>query len=204
MSSLGGILMFVNIISGVSGLYASTMVSKIGAMQTMIVTHLPSHIFLMLIPLMPNSTLAIAMLFCRFCISTMDVPARQAYVATVVDSDERSAAGGITNVARSLGLSIAPLLLGKIISTDATGTTQPNAPISSLPFFIAGALKSAYDLILTFCYVYKKSGKTEESKEVMDKIEVVPERIRLTESEDSTQLINEIDNALRDETEDEK
>ena len=203
MSSLGGILMFVNIISGVSGLYASTMVSKIGAMQTMIVTHLPSHIFLMLIPLMPNSTLAIAMLFCRFCISTMDVPARQAYVATVVDSDERSAAGGITNVARSLGLSIAPLLLGKIISTDVTAT-QPNAPISSLPFFIAGALKSAYDLILTFCYVYKKSGKTEESKEVMDKIEVVPERIRLTESEDSTQLINEIDNALRDETEDEK
>ena len=203
MSSLGGILMFVNIISGVSGLYASTLVSKIGAMQTMIVTHFPSHIFLILIPLMPNSTLAIAMLFCRFCISTMDVPARQAYVATVVDSDERSAAGGITNVARSLGLSIAPLLLGKIISTDVTAT-QPNAPISSLPFFIAGALKSAYDLILTFCYVYKKSGKTEESKEVMDKIEVVPERIRLTESEDSTQLINEIDNALRDETEDEK
>lgn len=87
MSSLGGILMFVNIISGISGLYASTMVNKIGAMPTMIVTHLPSHIFLMLIPLMPNSTLAIAMLFCRFCISTMDVPARQAYVATVVDSD---------------------------------------------------------------------------------------------------------------------
>lgn len=116
MSSLGGILMFVNIISGVSGLYASTLVNKIGAMPTMIVTHLPSHIFLILIPLMPTSSLAIAMLFCRFCISTMDVPARQTYVATVVESDERSAAGGITNVARSLGLSFAPLLLGKIIS----------------------------------------------------------------------------------------
>jgi hypothetical protein len=76
--------MLVNIISGISGLYASTMVNKIGAMQTMIVTHLPSHIFLILIPLMPNSTLAIAMLFIRYCISTMDVPARQAYVATVV------------------------------------------------------------------------------------------------------------------------
>lgn len=87
MSSLGGILMLVNIISGVSGLYASTLVNKIGAMPTMIVTHLPSHFFLILIPMMPNSTLAIIMLFARYCISTMDVPARQAYVATVVESD---------------------------------------------------------------------------------------------------------------------
>lgn len=87
MASLGGILMFVNVISGISGLYASTLVNKIGAMPTMIVTHLPSNILLILIPIMPNATLAVAMLFARFCISTMDVPARQTYVATVVDSD---------------------------------------------------------------------------------------------------------------------
>ena len=61
MSSLGGILMLVNIISGISGLYASTMVNKIGAMQTMIVTHLPSHIFLILIPLMLLSMQTFAM-----------------------------------------------------------------------------------------------------------------------------------------------
>ena len=145
--------MFVNIISGVSGLYATTLVNKIGAMQTMIVTHLPSHFFLILIPLMPTSTLAITMLFARFCISTMDVPARQAYVATVVDSDERSAAGGITNVARSLGLSFAPLLLGKIIENPEGGS------ISSFPFFVAGILKIAYDLILTFCYVWRNKEK---------------------------------------------
>lgn len=155
MASLGGILSLVNIISGVSGLYASTLVNKIGAMQTMIVTHLPSHIFLMLIPLMPTSTLAITMLLCRFCISTMDVPARQTYVATVVSSDERSAAGGITNVARSLGLSLAPLLLGKVIETPSGTSTS----ISPLPFYIAGGLKSAYDLILAFCYVYKRSSR---------------------------------------------
>ena len=115
MSTLGSVLMLVNVISGVSGLVASSLVKKIGAIQTMIFTHLPSHLFLILIPMMPNSTLAVSVLLVRFCISTMDVPARQTYVATVVDSDERSAAGGITNVARSLGLSIAPLLLGKMI-----------------------------------------------------------------------------------------
>jgi hypothetical protein len=79
--------MVTNIVSGVSGIFASKLVNLIGAVQTMVVTHLPSNFLLMLVPVMPTKITSGLMLISRSCISQMDVPARQAYVTMVVDSD---------------------------------------------------------------------------------------------------------------------
>jgi hypothetical protein len=79
----------------------------------MVVTHLPSNILLVLVPLMPNLGLAIALLLLRFSISQMDVPTRQSYMIAVVSPEERSAAAGITGVARTTGAAISPLFGGR-------------------------------------------------------------------------------------------
>jgi MFS family permease len=79
------------------------------------------------------------MLLARFAISQMDVPTRQSYVAAVVDPDERSAAAGVTAIARSLGVSLSPILAGALLGSMA---------LTSLPFFLSGGLKIVYDLLL--------------------------------------------------------
>jgi len=94
---------------------------------------------LMLVPLMPNLTLAIAILLVRFSISQMDVPTRQSYTMAVVNPDERSAASGVTSMARSIGAAISPALCGPLLATSA---------LLSVPFFLAGGLKIVYDLLL--------------------------------------------------------
>ena len=95
---------------------------------------------------MPNGPAAAGMLIARFCISQMDVPARQAYVTMVVASDERSAANGITNVARSVGMLLSPVLVGWL--------SQPNqdAILFNAPWFISGGLKIIYDITLYSLY----------------------------------------------------
>src|SRR5689334_8268592 len=105
----------------------------------MVFTHLPSNILLLLVPLMPTRRLAIIMLFLRFSISQMDVPTRQSYVMAVVQPDERSAAAGITGVAKTIGSSIPPVFVGLMFS---------NMSWINVPFFLAGTLKIAYDLLL--------------------------------------------------------
>ncbi|HYK88284.1 MAG TPA: MFS transporter, partial [Acidobacteriota bacterium] len=101
-------------------------------------THIPSNVLLMLVPLMPNLHLAIAVLLARFCISQMDVPTRQSYTMAVVDPHERSAAAGVTNVARTAASALAPLLTGRLFGSS----------LLSLPFFLSGGLKIIYDLLL--------------------------------------------------------
>jgi MFS family permease len=93
----------------------------------------------MLVPFMPNVWLAITVLLMRFAISQMDVPARQSYVMHVVDPDERSAAAGVTGVARTLGASISPALAVPLMA---------GAAFIGAPFIIGGALKTIYDLVL--------------------------------------------------------
>jgi hypothetical protein len=97
---LGSIIFFCNLVAGVSALFAATLADHIGLVLTMVVTHLPSNVLLILVPLMPNELLSILMICARYCISQMDVPTRNAYVQGVVDPDERSAANGITNVSK--------------------------------------------------------------------------------------------------------
>jgi MFS family permease len=105
----------------------------------MVYSHVPSNILLILIPLMPDFITALALLLLRFSISQMDVPTRQSYVIAVVSEDERSAASGITGVARTIGSSVALLLVGFLLSDSA---------LISFPFFIAGGVKLVYDVLL--------------------------------------------------------
>jgi MFS family permease len=109
---------------------------------------LPSNVLLILVPLMPNVYWAVALLLLRFSISQMDVPTRQAYTMAVVRPDERSAAAGVTAVARSVGASISPML-----ATVLVGSTG----WMSVPFFLAGGLKIAYDLLLYRAFSSSKS-----------------------------------------------
>jgi len=137
--TLGTLFFAANVFSGLSALAASWLASRIGLINTMVVTHLPSNVLLMIIPLMPTFPLAALVLLLRFSISQMDVPTRQSYTMAVVAPDERAAAAGVTGVARTTGAAISPLFAGALFAHPA---------LISVPFFIAGSLKIAYDLIL--------------------------------------------------------
>jgi predicted MFS family arabinose efflux permease len=89
---IGSIFFGANVLAGISALLAGRLAKKIGLINTMVFTHVPSNILLILVPLMPNLPLAITMLLLRFSISQMDVPTRQSYTMAVVAPDERSAA----------------------------------------------------------------------------------------------------------------
>jgi MFS family permease len=136
---IGGLLFVANLLSGFSALVAARIAARIGLVNTMVFTHLPSNVLLILVPLMPTLELAALVLLARFAISQMDVPTRQAYTQAVVASDERSAAAGITGIARSLGASVSPILSAPLLAI-------PGA--AAVPFIVSGSLKIAYDLLL--------------------------------------------------------
>ena len=138
-ATLGGIFFGANLLAGLSALLASRLASRLGLVRTMVFTHLPSNLLLILVPLMPSLGTATAVLFARFSISQMDVPTRQAYVMAAVRPAERSAAAGITGVARTTGAAIAPLFAGWMFARPA---------LWNVPFFVAGGLKIVYDLML--------------------------------------------------------
>ncbi len=138
-AALGGIFFGANLLAGLSALAAARLASRFGLVNTMVFTHLPSNVLLILVPLMPNLPLAVAALFLRFSISQMDVPTRQSYVMAVVPPEERSAAAGVTGVARTIGAAIAPAIAGHLIASSAT---------IDLLFYLAGGLKIVYDFLL--------------------------------------------------------
>src|SRR4029077_10715015 len=116
---LGVIFFWANVLAGISALLASRLASRIGLVKTMVVTPLPSNVLLILVPLMPNLTLAVVVLLIRFSISQMDVPTRQSYTMAMVRPEERSAAGGITGVARTVGAAMSPMFAGFLFSRPA-------------------------------------------------------------------------------------
>ncbi len=136
---LGSIFFGANILAGVSALLAARIAARFGLINTMVFTHIPSNVLLILVPLMPNLPLAILMLLLRFSISQMDVPTRQSYTVAVVEPDERSAAAGVTSIARSVGAAISPSLSGLLLGVPG---------LLGLPFFLSGGLKICYDLLL--------------------------------------------------------
>ena len=138
-AALGGIFFAANLLAGGSSLAAARIARRFGLINTMVFTHLPSNILLVLVPFMPTVELAVLMLLARYCISQMDVPTRQSYTMAVVDPDERSAAAGVTGVARSLGTAA-----GTAVAAPLLGV----AGLAALPFFISGGLKVVYDLAL--------------------------------------------------------
>lgn len=119
----------------------------------MIFTHLPSNLFLLAIPFVSDSNIAMILILGRFCISQMDVPARQTYVNFVVSSAERSAANGITNIARSVGLSLGMGMNGYFISLD------PQSFMFTVPFLLAGGIKIVYDVVLGCCFLWGQRSK---------------------------------------------
>jgi MFS family permease len=149
-ATLGGIFFGANILAGISALAAARVAARIGLVNTMVFTHLPSNFLLMLVPLMPNLWLATLVLFVRFSISQMDVPPRQSYTMAVVAPDERSAAAGVTGIARSIGAAISPGLAGAFLSSPT---------LFGAPFFVAGGLKVVYDLLL-----YRSFARGERAK----------------------------------------
>ncbi len=151
-ATLGVIFFWANIFAGISALLASRIAARFGLIRTMVATHLPSNILLVLVPLMPNLSLATLVLLVRFSISQMDVPTRQSYTMAVVSPEERSAAAGITGVARTTGAAISPLLVGFMFARPS---------LINLPFFLAGTLKIVYDLLL-----YKQFAEHRPPEEV--------------------------------------
>lgn len=138
-ATLGVIFFWANIFAGLSAILAARIAARWGLINTMVVTHLPSNILLILVPLMPSLWLAVLVLLVRFSISQMDVPTRQSYVMAVVSQQERSAAAGITGVARTIGAAISPFFVGLMFARPSW---------INVPFFLAGGLKILYDLLL--------------------------------------------------------
>lgn len=152
-AALGAIFFGANILAGLSSLLAVRMARRFGLVNTMVFTHLPSNVLLILVPLMPSLWLAILVLLLRFSISQMDVPTRQAYTMEVVKPDERSAAAGVTGVARSTGAAISPLIAGALAS----------AGMLSAVFYLAGGLKIVYDVLLYRAFVTVKPPEERRS-----------------------------------------
>ncbi len=147
-AALGVIFFASNLLNGFSALAAAALAKRIGLIRTMVFTHIPANLFLILAALSPYLPMTVLFLLLRSCLSSMDVPARQSYTMAVVKPDERSATAGITSVVRQLGAAFAQgpasLLLG-----------------SSAGLFIAGGVKIVYDLSLF--YVFKDVKPPEEN-----------------------------------------
>ena len=137
VEALGVVFFAMGLLQTASFLVATRVAERIGLLNTMVFTHLPSNLLLALIPLAPSLPLAIALLLCRFAVSQMDVPTRQTYVIALVDPEERTAAAAYTNTARYVVRPVGPVLAGAMQQL-AVG----------LPFFVGGGIKAAYDVTL--------------------------------------------------------
>lgn len=141
-AELMGLVFFgVGLLQAASSVAAGWLGDRIGLLNTMVFSHLPSNLLLAAVPLAPSLPIAIGLLLGRSALSQMDVPARQAYLAALVDPAERTAAAGYTNAARHLVRPAGPALASLSMGMAA-----------GLPFLVAGGLKAAYDLALYFTF----------------------------------------------------
>jgi predicted MFS family arabinose efflux permease len=138
IATAGTIFFWTGLLSAGSYLVAARLAQRIGLVNTMVFTHLPSNVLLFLVPFMPNLPLALALLLARSALSQMDVPTRSSYVVAVVPPAERAAAASVTSVPRSLATAASPLLAGYLLGISTFGW----------PLVIGGVLKAVYDLLL--------------------------------------------------------
>jgi len=136
LKALGEIFFGTNLLAALSFLAAPAIARRIGLLNTMVFSHLPSNVLILLVPMMPNLEWAVGVLLLRHLLSQMDVPTRQSYTMAVVEPNERAASAGVLSVARNAGAAIAPLFTGAILASPTLG----------LPFLLAGGLKIVYDL----------------------------------------------------------
>jgi MFS family permease len=138
VTTAAAILFWASICSAVSFLIAVPIAKRFGLINTMVFTHLPANVFLIMLPLAPNLPIAIALLLARSLLSQMDVPTRTSYVMAVVTPEERPAAASATAVPRSLAAAISPMFAGYLFALSPFGW----------PLIIGGTLKVVYDLLL--------------------------------------------------------
>jgi MFS family permease len=135
---MSAVMFAAGILQAASSVVAPRVAGRIGLLNTMVWTHLPSNILLIAVPFAPTLPLAVAALLGRFALSQMDVPTRQAYIAAMVDPAERTAAAAATNSARYAARPFGPLVATALIRSVALGA----------PWVAAGAIKTGYDLVL--------------------------------------------------------
>jgi predicted MFS family arabinose efflux permease len=138
LTAAAAIFFWTGVFSAFSYLAAVPIARRIGLVNTMVFTHLPANICLVLVPFMSSLGLAIALLLVRSALSQMDVPTRTSYVMAVVTPGERAAAASVTTVPRSLAAATSPLMAGALLSASVFGW----------PLVVAGGLKIVYDLVL--------------------------------------------------------
>ncbi len=139
---LGATIAFANVLAGLSLFFAAWLGQRIGLLRAMVFTHLPSNLLLAAIPLAPTFPVAAALLVARSALSQMDVPTRQALVLEAVPLDERTHAAGVTTAVRPAAAAFSPALAGMAMQSAFLGA----------PFFVAGALKALYDILIFFTF----------------------------------------------------
>jgi predicted MFS family arabinose efflux permease len=138
LAAVGALFFWTGMLAALSYLVAARLASRIGLVNTMVFTHLPSSLCLIAIPFVPDLNQVIALLLVRSALSQMDVPKRSSYVMAIVTPPERPAAASVTSVPRSLASAASPFLAGYLLSVSTFGW----------PLLAAGGLKIAYDLLL--------------------------------------------------------
>ena len=138
----GALFFAAGLLGAASQALAPLLARRIGLIRTMVYTHIPANLLLILAAFAPSGGVAVGLLLARSLFAQMDVPARQAFVMAVVPADERAAASSVTNVPRSLASATTPLLAGLLLSATDVGW----------PLVIAGTMKITYDLILLVLY----------------------------------------------------
>jgi MFS family permease len=142
LSSLSYIFAIAGVLTAISYMASTKIASKIGLVNTMVFTHIPSNVLLIFLAFAPTFSIAISLFFARMSLSQMDVPTRQSYLMGVVGENERIPAAVFTNTSRNISQAISPSLSGIIISTLSL----------SAPFVVGGILKIVYDVGIFFSF----------------------------------------------------
>lgn len=145
---LGPIFAAVAVFQSLSYEVSGRLADRVGLINTMVFTHLPSNLLLLVVPFSPNLGAAVALLLARFALSQMDVPARQAYIVSIVPPGERAGAVAMTGAVRGVAMSFGPALAGVAIGAASFG----------LPFFAGGGLKAVYDMALYAGYRNRRAS----------------------------------------------
>jgi MFS family permease len=140
LQTVGSVFFVARMLSAFSQLVSPRLAARFGLINTMVFTHIPANVFLIIAAFMPTSSLAVTFLLLRMALSSMDVPARQSFVMAVVPPEERAAAASVTNVPRSLASAVSPLIAGSLLKVSTFGW----------PLVLGGLLKITYDLVLLF------------------------------------------------------
>lgn len=141
LTTLSYIFSTAGILTAFSYIAAAKIADRIGLVNTMVFTHIPSNLLLILVAFAPTLQLAIIFYLIRTSLSQMDVPTRQSYIVSIVDDDERIAASGLTNVSRNIAQTVSPSVIGYIFQSFLS---------LAGPFVLGGVIKIIYDLALYF------------------------------------------------------